>query len=49
MRAARAGVLMGSLLVSACGVTQARSLVRDGMSSRARPAADEGRGARYRP
>ena len=37
MRAARAGVLMGSLLVSACGVTQARSLVRDGMSSRARP------------
>ena len=37
MRAARAAVLIGSLLVSACGVTQARSLVgRDGMSSRAR-------------
>lgn len=30
MRAARAAVLIGSLLVSACGVTQARSLVRDG-------------------
>ncbi len=37
MRAARAGVLIGSLLVSACGVTQAKSVVRDGMSSRARP------------